>query len=796
MWRRVVFGRGVLRSWLCGLLAALAFGVPFSLGAAAQDGASAALVVPVSQWQVDAVAYSPDGRFLVTGGNGTVYLWNVETGELLRSFVGHEGWVGEIAFAPDGQHFATGGYDKVPRIWRMDRATPSIELEPLEETISALAFSADGNTLAAADSEGGISVWTFGENGSRRTVDVEDSTEALGFEEEYGSLIFVGRHGVRSIELETMEVASPYADTFGTIWSAAFLKDGESLIIGIDEGPLQLWNIRSGEMVRSFAGAPASNYWVLVSPDGKTAVASLGVVDEGEQVVYWDVEKGVETGQGKLAERIPTLTVSPDGKSVAVAVDGGVEIRDFATGATSRFLHGATYSGETIDAVAGTAVTSANHRARIWSLEDGKVVSELEANRIGAVLSPDASFVLAGSFASGSPVQIWDAAAGTLRSSVDLQESLEDEEVDAVSFSGDGTRAALYVGIDLAMVDTATGESVAMFESDALMAENDDDFVSFRSVALAPDGARVVIADTSPKVQIRAADQTWEVVRSLKGLAEWVREVRYSPDGTLIAGVDQLDQVLVWNAKNGKVVRKFEVPDDVVQGLEFTPDSALLAARMGSELRVWSIKSGKRVADAAFAGDAAEVVYDSEAKRFDVLTQEGTIVHLSSGAEPKVLATTLNMQSGGFVTVTPDGFFDGPENLLREFRLSSGLNAYSIDGALSVLHRPDLVAAALDGDPDGLVAEAAAELDFAALVADADPIGGAFEPIPRTPTHVIIAEAIVRDEADAAGTDVAHLAPGTTVALVAESEVAKWSQIARDGKILGFTETANLAPLQ
>ena len=64
------------------------------------------------------VAFSPDGRCLVTGGEGaTVKVWDVQTGRELETLRGHTGDVCSVAFSSDGRWLATAGEDTTVRIW-------------------------------------------------------------------------------------------------------------------------------------------------------------------------------------------------------------------------------------------------------------------------------------------------------------------------------------------------------------------------------------------------------------------------------------------------------------------------------------------------------------------------------------------------------------------------------------------------------------------------------------------------------------------------------------------------------
>ena len=60
---------------------------------------------------LEAAVYSPDGKYIATAGSLGAFLWDAETGALLRTFRGHRRRVRSVAFSPDGKRILTGSFD-------------------------------------------------------------------------------------------------------------------------------------------------------------------------------------------------------------------------------------------------------------------------------------------------------------------------------------------------------------------------------------------------------------------------------------------------------------------------------------------------------------------------------------------------------------------------------------------------------------------------------------------------------------------------------------------------------------
>ena len=111
--------------------------------------------------EVQAVAFSPDGRRVVSGDlDGTINQWSMETGEKLRAWR-HEGGVLTMALSPDGGRLVTGGTAAEPtvEVWDAETGTRILTLHGHSAEIWSVAFSPDGKRIVSGSKDRTVRIW-------------------------------------------------------------------------------------------------------------------------------------------------------------------------------------------------------------------------------------------------------------------------------------------------------------------------------------------------------------------------------------------------------------------------------------------------------------------------------------------------------------------------------------------------------------------------------------------------------------------------------------------------------------
>jgi WD40 repeat protein/tetratricopeptide (TPR) repeat protein len=229
---------------------------------------------------VGALAFSPDGKYLVAGfgskwliswlcSRTPLKVWEVATRRLLHRLTGHAGACVSLDFTRDGTLLASASRDGTAIIWSTAtwESTQRLQNAATDSRpgfmVEDVAFSPDGNTLAIASREGSVQLWDVA-----------------------GGKLLQGLKGHS-----------------GAVQAVAFSPDGRTLASGGADQTVRLWNVQTRrELMQLDPGAIqlGSVYTLTFSPDGKQLLTG----GEHGGLAFWSAAPIIWNDPGRAAEQL------------------------------------------------------------------------------------------------------------------------------------------------------------------------------------------------------------------------------------------------------------------------------------------------------------------------------------------------------------------------------------------------------------------------------------------------------------------------------------------------------------
>jgi WD40 repeat protein len=506
-------------------------------------------VLRASTSLVYSVAFSPDGRQLVTGdADGSVRVWSAATGQAEATLT-RGGSVFTVRYTSTGDLLAVGTQGEQARLWGGANASLSI---------AALKGAASYRTTACS---------------ARRFVVADENT-------------------ARVLEIGTPAGAVTTIDCGQRIGCLALSPDSRFLAVGVEDGSVQVWDLITGKRTRRLAGHGGFLDAIAFSPDGRLLVAGSG----NKAAYLWDVATGRDVGRfsGHLGA-VTAVAVSSDDRWLATGgEDQSVRVWDIQTGETVEMLDGHRSS---VSSVAFSpdgrwlASGSFDHTARVWNLaakQETLKIRPFPDHLWRGLFAPGgerlaARYTYAGD--SGNTAQLWDTVHGIRISTFTDPE----HRVGTLAFSPDGRRLAIgRQGRGLCLYDAATGRELPNDPAAGIPVDE--------PLAFSPDG-RWLAAGNGRQVRLWSLRQRgWGRSFDAEPEGKVVTAAAFSPDSMSLAVVGEDADARVWRVDSSAPPTVLSEHQKLLQTVAFSPDGkTLMTGGDDAMLKLWNIATGREM---------------------------------------------------------------------------------------------------------------------------------------------------------------------------------------------------------
>jgi len=650
-----------------------------------QPHAKPELIIPVGHSSIYCVTFSLDGQRALSGSSdGTVKLWDVQTGSELRPFIGHSNTAHSVSFSPDGRHVLSGSWDKTIKLWDIQTGIEIRSFEQHSGGVSSVCFSPDGRCILSGSWDKTIKLWDIQTGIVTRTFEghkagvlsvcfSSDARYALSGGEDAAVIIW---------DIQTGEPLKSFLGHRERVSSVCFSPDGRQALSGGWDGKIKLWDVDSGKEIGSFEGHTMEVLSVCFSPDGRFALSG----SDDHSMKLWDIELGqiIRSFDGHTA-CVNSVSFSPDGY---YALSGGwrdpVKLWNIQTGLEIRsFLrHGMSIESVCFTSNGQSALVRTSGSLIIrWDLETGKLVRSFlcPGNVVGRVyFSPDGGKVLVGY--SDHSLKLWDIQTGKELKTFEGHTG----PLRAACFSPDGkTILSGCPDEKIKLWDIQTGYEIRTFEGHPRY---------IASVCFTPDGRQILSSGWKTTIKHYEVE-SGNLIRSIESPIGLDRSFSFSPGGGYALSCNAIaDWFILWDISTGNVSRIFDGHTGPVYSVCFSPSGLYaLSGSSDSTIKLWDVSTGKEIR--TFRGHNGQIssVCFSPDGQYALSGGEDETIKLWNINTGQEIASMIGLDFDDWVITSPSGLFDSSQGALNKIHYAFGLEMISFDQLTGTYHIPGLL---------------------------------------------------------------------------------------------------------
>jgi WD40 repeat protein len=679
----------------------------FSFSAAAQKPE---LVIPIGNpAEVTTIAISPDGKYIASGGyDHCIKLWDIATGDNLKSFDFHSDHVTSILFTPDSQSIISAGRDSVINCFNFRTGEISYTLKGHKRPISTLALSKNGRYLLSGGWDGLAKLWDTQNKKCIATFHCGKNIQWVGFSPDEKN-VFISSKSDSTISIWSVrDTVAP-----STVIQFSFAKVGYAviadtvLICGSNEtDTIRFLDLKKLDVLTSNAGTAkpyrinvedlcirriffeGGAYSIALSNKGNMLAAGGGK-KFGSKVCVWNL-KTLDPNPTKVmlghTEEVRALCFAPEDTFLL-------------SGSYDRTMISWDYLPDTVKKIMIFKGHTGLVRYVEWSGDDKNLLVGYYNNSIPKLFNLQNNYVtnLTGN----------DTAVTALNFSPDNNHFITEDalgknmlwEIDSIDYSKNNfsNSDSLFVstfknkvsyilskkGDSLIYCDNSKTLRIRDLKTNKIDSSRKIKF-NYELIDFSYDLEYIVYTDSLSNMSSITVLKNDSLVKILKTSQKYIMNLMLSPDKKFIISLsyDTLSLIRrrfipytvdIWDLKSLEKI-KFSVSDSAVDDFRYFPNtSLLLTSRKSGTVDLWDMTSLKYEQSYSDFNCEMRSVFISGNKKLILLGgKDGKLIFVDFRTQ-KELATLTLLDSNDWVVTTPSGLYDATPGALEKMHYIVGL---------------------------------------------------------------------------------------------------------------------------
>ena len=673
---------------------------------------------------IESIVYSPDGQFIATCGGNLIVIWNVKTGKEVKKIEDNANF---IIYSPDGKYIASLDYYGVIKIWDVfiEKEIKRIETNRKLSSSSEILYNSDGSCVVLKTED---SVDIFDLISDKKTIFFEfeknnKNSKILSLYYESNDRCFVciseDDEYVNILDVQTRKKICELERSRHIFYEKMRFSPNGKYISGYTKSDnLELWSVETGEKIKRLSNNSSLKTFTY-SSNSEYIIASF----YSDCIILYNTRTGEEKFKIQFPDSfIYIISCSPNNDFFAFQEDyDKISIYDLTTGHYVKgfeyfFAPGLIHLDVSPNGKNFASGSDYSHNVKIWNIETGTLVNELEGHTdtiLSITYSPDGRYIASGS--RDGTVRLWCALTGKeikkffghKYGTVVSAFSINGKFLFANPFSSnDGETSKIW--------DIETGKEVVVDGLGCFLRYNESkSLCCFRG-----ENSTVRIYDTL----------TGKIVSILRGHADFVDSVSYSPDDKYVATSDG-EAIRIWEIKTGREIKKLNTCT-WVKGFSLD-GNYIIGQYFDGDYMKWNLKTGKIMT--APSSDIEKfsynICYASNKRNIISSDYKSGKIRILDAETNSLIYTILHGKDYDYLTYTPEGFFTGTEWAMKNLvHIVDGMDVIGIAQVYDKLYRPDLVAAKMRGED---ISEYAKEVNLASIVRSGNAPAVAIENLPE-----------------------------------------------------------------